>query len=232
MNDKIQGFILSISDYKESDVILQVLTKQYGILSLVGKASKKLDSKNHFLPMCNSEFIIDYKDNKTIYSIHGSKVIDNYFKDDDIIMMSFKNMLLELTAKNKDIDSYDQLNFIFRNINNDNKYLLGAMYFSYMSKQFGVTPIVDSCTMCASKKVVGISNRNGGFVCEKHLNGEAILPVDRLKKFRLIVKADFNNYDVIKDFDYDINDFYLIANFYLENSDLRLKSYDFFRKLV
>lgn len=231
MNDKVSGFVLSQSDYKESDMLMQVLTKEYGIISLVGKASKKLDSKNHFLPMCIYEFMIDYKDGKTIYSIHGSKLIGNYFEDSDIEMMSFKNILIEASLKNKDINTYDELTFVFKNINKDNKYLLGSMFFSYLTKQFGVAPIVDGCVICGNKKVVSLSNSNGGFVCEKHTNGLSPLPVDRLKKFRLIVKGEFKDYDVLKDFEYDINDFYLICNFYLENAYLKLKSYEFYKSL-
>lgn len=231
MNDKVLGFVLNQSDYKESDVLMQVLTKEYGIISLVGKASKKLDSKNHFLPMCVYEFIIDYKEGKTIYSIHGSKLVDSFFEDNDIDMMSFKNIIIEASLKNKDIDTYDQLYFVFKYLNKTNKYLLGSMFFSYLIKCFGITPIVDGCTECGNKKVVSLSNNNGGFVCEKHTNGLSPLPVDRLKKFRLIIKGEFKNFDILKNFEYDINDFYLIANFYLENAYLKLKSYDFYKTL-
>lgn len=231
MNDKINGFVLSISDYKEADELMQVLTKEYGIISLVGKAAKKLDSKNHFLPMCVYEFIIDYKDGKTIYSVHGYKLLNNYFEDCDIELMSLKNILIEATLKNKDIDTYDQLSFVFDRMKKENRFLLSCMYFSYLIKKFGVTPIVDQCVTCGSKKVVGISSSQGGFLCETHLNGQASLPVTMLKKFRLIVKADFNNYDVIKDFDYDLNDFYLLVNFYLDNAYLKLKSYDFYKSI-
>ena len=232
MNDKIKAFVLSQSDYKEADSLLQVLTKEYGILSLVAKAAKKLDSKNHFLPMCEYEFIIDYKDGKTIYSIHGSKLLNNYFEDNDIEMMSFKNILIEVTLKNKDIDTYDELNFVFKNINKDNQYLLGSMYFSYLIKKFGITPVVDSCVICGKQQVVAISNKQGGFLCLNHLNGETTLPVEMLKKFRLIIKGEFKDYDVLNKFIYNINDFYLIVNFYLENAFLKLKSYDFYKTIV
>ena len=94
MNDKINGFVLSQSDYRESDVLMQVLTKDYGIISLIAKASKKINSKNHFLPMCLYEFIIDYKDNKTIYSIHGSKLI-NYLYVYQVIIEELININLE-----------------------------------------------------------------------------------------------------------------------------------------
>lgn len=231
MNDKINGFVLSSSDYKEADVLMQVLTKEYGIISLVGKAGKKLDSKNHFLPMCVYEFIIDYKQGKTIYSVHGSKLIDNFFEDENIELMSLKNILIEATLKNKDINTYEELYFVFKKINMQNRYLLSSMFFSYLTKQFGVMPVVDGCAMCGYKKVVSLSNVNGGFVCEKHTNGLPNLPVERLKKFRLIIKGEFKDYDVLSQFDYDINDFYLIANFFFENAYLKLKSYEFYKSL-
>lgn len=231
MNDKVRGIVLSLSDYKEADVLMQVITLEYGFISLVGKAAKKLDSKNHFLPMCEYEFIIDYKDGKTIYSIHGHKLLNNFFESNDIVMMSFKNIMLELALKNKEINSYNELLFLLKTINNQNKYLLGSLYFSYITKQFGIMPEVDHCVMCSNKKVVSLSNRAGGFLCFDHSNGISE-SVETLKKFRMIVKANFSNYDVLKDFVYDLSDFKLICSFYLENSDARLKTYDFYLSLV
>ena len=231
MNDKIHGFVLSINDYKENDVLLRVLTKEYGVLSLVGKAAKKLDSKNHFLNMCEYEFMIDLKMNKTIYSIHSSKLINNYFEDKNFDLATFKNILCEAAIKNEDIDTFDEVLFTFNKLDEKNKYLLGAMFFSHLIKQFGITPIVDKCSLCDSKKVVSISNRMGGFLCLNHLNGNEIIDPTRLKKFRLVIKADYSNYDVIKNFEYDKKDFDLIVSFFLSNSDLHLKSYDFFNKL-
>ncbi|MBQ6492698.1 MAG: DNA repair protein RecO [Erysipelotrichaceae bacterium] len=231
MNDKINGFVLSESDYREADVLMQVLTKEYGIISLVGKASKKLNSKNHFLPFGLYEFIIDYKDGKTIFAVHGSKLLENYFEDSDISMMSFKNILAELTLKNRDIDTYDQLLFVFRNMNSENRYLLGSMYLSHIIKRFGISPVVDSCALCDSRKVVALSNRHGGFLCMNHLGGEETLPVEVLKRFRLIIKGTFDNYDVLKDFTYDLRDFSLLMDFYQANSEIKLKSYEFYRSM-
>lgn len=231
MNDKLNGFVLSISDYQENDVLLRVLTKEYGILSLVGKAGKKLNSKNHFLNMCIYEFMIDLKMNKTMYTIHSSKLINNFFSDKDFDLVSFKNILCEACIKNDDIDTYDQMCFIFERINRDNMYLLGSMFFSYLIKQFGITPIVDSCALCTNKKVVSLSNRAGGFLCEEHLNGNRIIDVNTLKKFRLIIKGQFKDYDILKQFDFNLNDFKYVVSFYLDNSELKLKAYDFFCKI-
>ena len=231
MNDKITAFVLSETDYREADILMQVYSKEYGIISLIGKAAKKLSGKNHFLPMCLYEFIIDYKDGKDIFTVHGHKLLENYFEDKDIQMMSFKSLICELALKNRDIDSFEELCFLFRHVDAENRYLLGSMYVSYIIKRFGITPVVDSCALCDSKEVVAISRRQGGFLCSEHLNGEEILPVDTLKKFRLIIKGEFKDYEVLKQFDYDKRDFTLLMDFYLANSDARIKSYDFFKMM-
>ena len=231
MNDKVEGFVLSQSDYKEADVLMQVMTREYGIISLVGKAAKKLSSKNHFLPMCVYEFIIDYKEGKTIFSVHGYKLLRKFFDDDNIAMMTFRNILAELVLKNRDIDCYDELLFVFDRLEEGNRYLLGSMFVSYLAKRFGVSPEVDGCVICGNTSVVSVSNRDGGFLCHDHLGGNEALSVERLKKFRMIVKATFDNYDVLKQFDYDSRDFDLILSFFLDNSDLKLKSYELYKAL-
>ena len=231
MNEKIRAFVLSVSDYRENDVMMQALSKEYGILSLVGKAAKKLSSKNHFLPLCLYEFIIDYKDGKSIYTVHGYKVLESYFEDSDIEMMSFKNIICEMALKNKDIDCFDQLCFVFEKMNRENRYLLGSMFLSYIIKRFGITPVVDSCALCDSKKVVALSSRHGGVLCEKHLSGEETLPVETLKKFRAIIKGDFVHYDILKDLGYEYRDFVLLMDFYLDHADLTVKSYDFYKSI-
>ena len=231
MNDKFKGLVLRISDYRENDVLMQVLSKEYGIISLIGKAAKKLSSRNHFLNFCLYEFIIDYTEGKTIFSVHGHKLLKDHFESENLRFMSFKNILCELALKNKEIDTFDELNFVFEKLTEDNIYLLGSMFISHLIKNFGITPIVDSCCLCDNKKVVSVSNRHGGFVCEKHLGGEEILPVETLKKFRLMIKGNFSNYDVLKDFRYEARDFYLLVDFFILNTDIRIKAYDFYRTM-
>ena len=179
-----------------------MLTREYGILSFVGKAAKKLSSKNHFFPLCLYEFIIDYKDGHTMYTIHGNKLLNDYWSDSPFDLLNFKNILLELTLKNSEIPAYDELLFVLDHIDDRNKYLLGSIYVSYLMKEFGVTPMVDHCVVCGNPKVVAISNRHGGFLCQNHLQGEESRPVERLKRFRLLARADRSKYDLIKEIDH------------------------------
>lgn len=234
MNDKVKALVLRKIDYKENDVMLQVLSEDKGFMSFIAKGAKKISSKHHFFEGCLYEFIIDYIDNKTMYTIHGSKLLKSYYELDDTFLMSYKNIFLDLTYKSKEvveIDMYNNLITMFDNLNSKNLYLLGALYISYLSRVYGISANVDECVICRNKKVVGISNYHGGFVCIDHINGEDIKRVDTLKKFRLINKAKFENYDVIKDIDYSFKDFKLLMDFFIHNTGLTLKTYEFFRSL-
>ena len=70
MNDKINALVLKINDYKENDLIMECISSDRSFLSLVGKGSKKVSGKTHFYNLCLYEFIIDYKDNKTMFTVH------------------------------------------------------------------------------------------------------------------------------------------------------------------
>lgn len=231
MNDKIKALVLKINDYKENDLIMECITSDRSFLSLVGKGSKKVNGKNHFYNLCLYEFIIDYKENKTMFTARNSKFLKSYY-DDDLKMTAFKNVLVELTLKSKELyglDMYSNLLFVFDNIQSNNMYLLGCLYLSYILKINGISPEVDKCVVCANKKVVSISNEFGGFVCVSHSNNN--LDVDKLKKFRLINKAEFRYYDSIKNINFDFDDFSLLVNFYMHNSDTNLKSFKMYKEL-
>ncbi|MDO4500896.1 MAG: DNA repair protein RecO [Erysipelotrichaceae bacterium] len=234
MNDRIRGLVLKIIDYKENDLILEVISEDKSFLSLIAKGAKKMSSKRHYSPLCVYEFIIDYKDLKTMYTIHNSKLIESFYEDKNLKLLSYKNIFLELTSKSKELyetDMYNNLLFSLRELNENNMYLLGSLYVAYLLKLFGIYPNVDECVICKDTKIVGISNKKGGFVCLRHLDGLEPLNIDTLKKFRIINKATYDNYECIRDIEYLYSDFKKEMEFFIENSDLNIKSYQFFDEL-
>ena len=45
MNDRVDGIVLKQSDYRDNAVLLQVLTKEYGLISFTAKGARKLTSR-------------------------------------------------------------------------------------------------------------------------------------------------------------------------------------------
>lgn len=237
MNDKVAGIILSANDYKENDLLLNVLTKDFGFISLIAKGAKKLSAKNHYIVMNVYEFLFDYKEGKDIFTVKTSRLINGYYDDSNIKLTALKSILLQVTIKSKEIIDkkfYENLLFVLDKINDDNKYLVSSLYFVYILNKHGILPRVDECVICGNKKVVSISCTQGGFMCKEHSLTQNIDSVETLKKFRLIVKAssDFRNYELIKDNKYELNDFKKLVEFFIVNSEIRLPSYDLYLELI
>ena len=79
---KVEGFILNTTNYGESSLVINILTKEYGIIGLMAKGAKSIKNKLHALTMkfTYGFFYIYYKENKL-----------SILSDVDIIE-SFKNI--------------------------------------------------------------------------------------------------------------------------------------------
>lgn len=231
MRDKIKAFVLSIEDYRDSDLLLQCISEENGFISIICKSAKKITSSSHFYPGNLYEFIIDLKDHKTIFLSLGNKLLKNYYDIDNLKLLAFKNILFELCLKSKEQynqDLFINLSMVMDKISDENMYLLGSLFTAYCLKNFGLSPQVDGCVVCQNKKVTAISKSLGGFVCEDHLLQEKQLDAEVLKKFRLINKANFQNYDLIKDVEYKKDDFKLLMDFFIYNTEFKMKTFDFY----
>lgn len=66
-----------------------------------------------------------------MYTVYDRKLLENYY-DDNMKLMAFKDILAEVSIKSKelrDYDMFDNLLFVFRNINNKNCYLLDRFIY-------------------------------------------------------------------------------------------------------
>ncbi len=235
MNDKVEALVLGISDQGENDLLLQVLSRDYGILSIVAKAAKKLTAHHHFSVLCLYEFIIDYKEGKTLFVVHNSRLLRSFYVDNDLLELSFRNIFMELSRKLSDIvdgEYYDKLLFCLDKFAEGDRYLPASLFMAFVLKKYGIEPLVDSCVVCGKKQVVSISKKKGGFLCDEHADGEDRLDVLTLKKYRLINKASFEHYDILKKTEFDFRDFCLLISFFEYNSDISLKSFSFYKTIV
>ena len=163
-----------------------------------------------------------------------SILLKNFYDLNNLKLMSFKNIIFEMTLKSREFyeeSMYDNLYILINSIDEHNMYLLGSLYVSYMSCIHGIRPNVDGCVVCGNKKIYSLSNSKGGFICREHLKSEKIMESEALKKFRLINKANFNNYGLINNVEYTKEDFRLNMDFFIFNSDIKLKTYEFFNSM-
>lgn len=235
MISNINGIIVKIRDYKDNDQLIDVLTKKYGLISLIARGTKKPKAKLHYLISSLYEFSVDFKDNKNIYLIINSTLLKTFIRYDDPLMNAFVSIFYEIINKSKeftDEDTYNNLEFLLSNINHNNYLLLGSIFMSYIMKMHGIAPYVDGCVICNRNKVVSISNDLGGFVCDSHCSGNIMHDIELLKQFRIVCKAKYTDYHSIKDIIAKEGLFDALIQFFIYNSDIKLKSYDFYLKVA
>lgn len=228
MNDKITAIVLSESDYRENDCLVQILSKEYGHLTLINKSSKKMTAKNRLFPMGVYEFIIDYKTGKDIFVARSKRFIKSYYEE-KLENVSFKNIFLELSLKSKalDINIYEDLIFCLEHLS----YASGTLFVAKLAHYYGIAPYVDGCVVCDDPKVIRVSEQMGGFVCIKHSPLKDNQDLTRLKKFRLVNKADYSNYQSLVKYNYDFSDFCLMMDFFLANSASNINAYLFLKRI-
>lgn len=246
MNDKVTGFVLKQSDYKDYSVILTVLTKEYGKLSIVASGIRKPTSKNagRVLPYTKSEFLIDYKQGKTIFTLKNVSLIQTYkIIHLDLNLSTCASMMSEITDAflMQGIESeyyeevYEALDHSFSLLENQKDPItILCLFCSTVMKCFGIGVDVDECVHCGSKLVQAISIKDGGFLCKECAQKENIPLKDAvsLKRFRLVSKASLEHYGIVEQaggatFE-DLNTFMQIIH---THTGIQIRSFELFTRI-
>lgn len=240
MNDVIQAIVLKTSEYKENDLLVYVLAKQYGKLTLICKGARKMGSKlNAIVQVSNcSEFIIDYAFHKSMFMIKSGKVIETYKKfSNDLELSLMMQLMVEIVYK-LEVDEwndelYELLLTVFQKITKENQYLLGCYFMAQLLSYLGIKPYVDSCVKCKNMKIKSISTIHGGFICTRCFNESEYrnLTINQLRKFRFINKVTWKDVLSLASEWYDMEDFKLLIEFLIHNYHLSLNTWDFLLSL-
>ena len=241
MIEKVEGIILSISDYQESSRILQVLTKEHGLIGVIAKGCKSV--KSPLRAACNSYtygyFYIYYKENK-LSLLSNVDIINSYSHIRlDIELISYMAYLCDLTyqvvKQNDDSNIFDILINALDKINNKLNPLIitnivELKYLDYL----GISLNLDSCVKCGNKEdIVTIDGDDGGFICKNCYTNQAIVDKKTIKLIRMYYLVDIKTISTIKISDVvsrEINNF--INNYYDRYTGLFLKSKEFLNKLI
>jgi len=209
MNDTVQGLILKQIDFKEYDVILTVLTKEYGKISLRAAGARRMTSKNagSILPYTLAEFQLDYRPEQTMFRMktaHTKKLYRHMHED---LAASYAAGAASSAAdafslpgeeflEKESVFEYTEKCFSLLDKGKETSLVL-CLYLTDMMDLFGIQPEVDGCAVCGSTKVAAISAAEGGFLCSEHAKeiGAASQSRERLQRFRLIVKAGMEHID-------------------------------------
>ena len=175
MVEAVEGIILFERDYGDTSKILDVYTKEHGLIGVISKGCKRIKSplRSVSSKLTYGVFQLHYKEDK-LSTLISVDVLDN-FKNIvlDIKRVSYASFLLELTyqvaRQNNHKDIYDLLINALKKINEgfDPMVIMNIIELKYLD-YLGVMPVIDGCSMCGrTSSIATLSSLRGGYVCNK-----------------------------------------------------------------
>lgn len=237
---RTEGIIVGEVNYSESSKILRVLTKDYGLVSIMSKGCRNLKSKlrgvSSKLVYANFDFY--YKENgiSTLISADIINTLHNIITDIDKI--SYVSYILDLTEQvykhSLDTSIYTLLKEIILKINSNYDYeILTRIYELKLLNYLGISPNIDECSICGNKKeIITISVDDGGYICKNCYHNTRLYSDKVIKLIRMFIYIDINQISKINVSDEtkkELNDF--IYEYYDKYSGLYLKSRGFLKNL-
>ena len=240
MIEQIEGIIVSEKNYGDTSKILDILTKEHGIIGVIAKGCKTMKSNLRSVSskLTFGIFTIYYKKDKL--SILSEVDVLNNFNNikKDIEKISFASFLLELSTQvykqSQNSDVYDLLisGLIKINENYDSLVITNIIELKYLD-YLGVMPNLDGCTICGNKNIVTLSSDKGGYLCKNCLENEPIISEKTIKLIRMYYYVDISKISrlsVSEDVKNEINSF--LDSYYDRYTGLYLKSKKFLKSML
>lgn len=240
MISKYEGIIITETPYGDNSKIINVLTKEKGIIGIMCSNVKSIKNplRTKTLKFTYGYFHINYNENK-LSKLVDVDIIDNLSNiKNDIELISYMSYITDLTyqvvKQNNDIDIYDIFISTVIKLNEKKNPLIltniiELKYLDYL----GVGLNLDSCVKCGSKKnIVTLDPDEGGYICQNCYTNERILDPKSIKLIRMYYLIDINSISDIKistSIAQEIN--YFLDKYYERYTGLYLKSKDFLKKL-
>ena len=226
-------------DYRESSKIINIFTKEIGIIGVLIRGTKNTKSKSCSIApkLTYGYFRINYKEN-SLSSLIEVDIIDNFkYIKADRNKLSYACFLLELATKVYKQDSskniYDILEASLIKINEgyDYKVITNIVEIKYL-EFLGIKPELDKCISCKRTDVITISSYKGGCLCKEHASQEKIVldkTINLIRMFYYVDISKISKLEISEKVKEEINMF--IDLYYDRYAGLYLKSKTFLKDL-
>ena len=241
MIEKVEGIIIKETPYGETSKIINVLTKEYGIIGIMCKGAMGMKSKLRSMTMKLTYGIFNIYYKKDKLSLLNSVDIINPFKKikEDIVLISYASYICDLVyqvIKNDRINEKiynDFINSLLKIEEGLNPTVITNILEVKLLDYLGVGLNLTSCISCGNKKdIVTLSSEKGGLICKNCYRGERIVPISLVKTINMYYLVDIKSISKLslnKEIVNDIN--YFLSNYYDDYTGLYLKSKSFLANL-
>ena len=238
--EKIEGIIVSVNDFKESSKILNIFTKEYGVIGVIAKGCKSIKSTLRSVTdrLTYGYFYMNYREDKL--SVLSSVDVINPFKNikKDIECISYASYILDLATQvykqNNSSDIYKLLIDSLIKINElyDPMVITNILELKYLD-YLGVMPVLDRCSVCGSEKSIAtLSSSRGGYVCNNCLKNDRMVSAKTIKLIRMFYYVDISKIEKLDISELCKNEINTFLNEYYENyTGLYLKSKNFINNI-
>ena len=240
MLKQIEGFILNEVPYKESSKIVNILTKEYGIIGVICKGAKSMKSALRALStkFTYGVFHVYYKEDK-LSTLVSVDLIDNLSNiKTDLSLISYTAYISELVTQvvkqSIDEEIYDIfIQTILKIENGLDPLILTNILEIKLLDYLGVSLNLDSCNKCGNKtSIVTIDGDIGGYVCKNCLSDEKIVKSNTIKVLRMYYYVDIKSITDLKISDETKNEINIFLSKYYERyTGLYLKSKSFLEQI-
>lgn len=240
MVSEVEGIILSETPYGETSKIINVFTKEYGVIGIMCKGAMGIKSKLRSVTtkLTYGLFNIYYKKDKlsTLVSVD----IINYFKNikSDIMLISYASYLSELIyqvlKQTNETRIYDDfINSLLKIEEGLDPVVITNILEVKLLDFLGVGLNLTCCIMCGNKKeIVTLSSEKGGLICRNCYTQERLMPIEIIKVLNMYYLVDIKSIGKLSINKNIINEINRFLTFYYDDyTGLYLKSKDFLKKL-
>jgi DNA repair protein RecO (recombination protein O) len=239
MLEKVEGIILNVTPYGETSKIINVFTKEYGIIGIMAKGAFSIKSKYRSTTekLTYGSFNIYYKKDK-LSTLSSVDVINPLKKiRSDILLISYASYICDLVSQvlkqSSDKCIYDDfINSLLKIEEGINPVVITNILEVKLLDYLGVGLNLTSCINCGNKKdIVTLSSEKGGLICKNCYNGESIIPISYVKVLNMYYLVDIKSISKLSLKDDVINEINKFINSYYDDyTGLYLKSKDFLKK--
>lgn len=240
MISEVEGFILSVTPYGETSKIINVYTKEYGIIGIMCKGAMGVKSKLRSVTQkfTYGKFNIYYKKDKlsTLVSVDIINPLKNILSD--IILISYVSYISELVSQvlkqtNEKVIYEDFINALLKIEEGLNPIVMTNILEVKLLDYLGVGLNLTSCIVCGNKKeIVTLSSEKGGLICKNCYTNERIVPISLVKVLNMYYLVDIKSISKLslkENVISEINRFLTI--YYDDYTGLYLKSKDFLKTI-
>lgn len=236
----IDGIVINTLKYGESSKIINILTREKGVIGVIAKGALKEKSKLRVISnnFTYANFQLYYKENK-LGTLVSADIKNNFLNiKSDIIKFGYMGYLTDL-AKNvsKETSSENVYDILINSLLKieeglNPKVITNIAEIKYLP-YLGVGLNLDGCTVCGLTSVVSMSMSKCGYVCAFHKTTEKPMSESVLKMFKAYYYIDISKITELNIKENVINEIDNFLNhYYKEYTGLYLKSKAFLDNII